>query len=79
MRHFIYIMISLVLGYSLTLIFYMIGGILVQPALFLAKLFTEDRGGDSLLFPFTIINTAFCSLLIYATLRWAIKNFKTKG
>ena len=59
---------SVIAGYGLTLFCYMIGGVLVQPSLFLAKLLFDDRGGDSLILPFGIINTVICSILIYAIL-----------
>ena len=71
MRHLIFILIALVSGYCLTLVFYMVGGALVLPALLLARMFAADRGGDSLLMPFTVINTAICAVLIYAALWWA--------
>jgi hypothetical protein len=77
MRRVIYLLISLVIGYGLTLIFYVAGGSLVQPALFLAKFVVSDRGGDSLLLPFTVINTFLCSIFIYAGLWWATRTLSS--
>lgn len=79
MRQFIFIVIALVLGYGLTLFFYTVGGILVQPALFLAKIVAVDRGGDSLLVPFMLINTVLCAGLIYAALWWATERDRGAG
>jgi hypothetical protein len=59
------------------LIFYIAGGLLVQPSLLLAKMFFADRGGDTLLVPFTVINTGICSMFIYGALWWATKDSKT--
>lgn len=69
MRHLVFIVIALASGYCLTLVFYYVGGVLVLPALSLARVFAADRGGDSLLVPFTVINTtALCAVLIYTVL-----------
>ena len=66
-RHLVFLVIALVLGYSLTLIFIKVGGVFVQPAVFLAKLVVVDRG-NSLLLPFTYINTLLCAGIIYVAL-----------
>lgn len=48
---------AIVIGYAVTLFFYFVGEPLVSPSLFLARQLVSDRGGDSLLFAFTVINT----------------------
>ena len=68
MRHLIWIAIALAIGFVLTFLFYVIGGVWVKPALFLARIFFEDRGGESLMLPYLVINTVLCALLIYAAL-----------
>ena len=67
-RHLAYLVIAVVAGCGLTLVFYMVGAPFVLSALYLARLFAEDRGGDSLLGPFLVANTALCAALVYATL-----------
>ena len=73
MRQLIYAVIAILAGYGLTLVFYMIGGPFVQPALALARLLNDDRGGDGLLPTFLVINTMICSLLVYIGLRCVTK------
>jgi hypothetical protein len=73
MRQLIYAVIAILAGYGLTLVFYVIGDPFVRPALALARLLNGDRGGDSLLPTFLVINTMVCSLLVYVGLRCVIK------
>jgi len=77
MRHVINAFIAILIGFGLTLIFYMAGGPFVQPALFLAKLVATDRGGNTLLPAFLIINTSLCSILIDLGLCWATKRVES--
>jgi hypothetical protein len=72
MRYLIYAVVALLLGYGLTLIFYMAGDPFVKPALLLASLLA-DRGGDTLLPAFLIISAVLCSVPIYFALCWAFK------
>jgi len=57
MKHLLFVIISLLRGNGLTLLCCVIGGGFVQLSLFLARLVVDDGGGDTLLVPFTIINT----------------------
>jgi len=57
MKHLLFVIISLLRGYGLTLLCCVTGGGFVQLSLFLARLVVDDGGGDTLLVPFTIINT----------------------
>ena len=71
MRYLIYAVLcilAIVGGYGLTLICYMVG--FVQPALFLASLIADDKGGDTLLTPFLIINTILYAIPVYVLLAW---------
>lgn len=68
MRHVVFAVIAIVAAYGITLLFYMIGKPLVSPSLFLARQLASDRGGDSLLPAFTIINTLISAVLIYLVL-----------
>jgi len=58
-------------GFGVTLLCYMYGGILVRPGLFLARLVAEDRGGESLMPTFLIINSALVAIGIYLIL-WTL-------
>ena len=69
MRHVLFALIAILIGYGITLVFYMVGQPLVAPSLFLARLLTQDRGGDSLLPAFIVINTLICAVVIYGLLR----------
>jgi hypothetical protein len=69
MRNVLFALIAILIGYGLTLVFYMVGQPLVAPSLFLARLLAQDRGGDSLLPAFMIINTLICAVVIYCLLR----------
>jgi hypothetical protein len=71
-------LIAVVSGYGLTLIFYFVGEPFVLPGLSLARLLAADRGGDSLLMPFMLINTALCAVLVYAVL-WAAGRTRSTG
>jgi len=71
MRNVIYAMIAIVIGYGLTLLFYMFGEPLVSPSLFLARQLSSDNGGDSLLPAFMIINTLICAVVTYLVL-WCV-------
>jgi hypothetical protein len=73
MMHLLYEVIAILVGYGLTLVFYIGGEPLVSPSLFLARLFVPDHGGESLLPAFTVINTVLCSILIYGGL-WATEH-----
>ena len=75
MRNVIYAAIAGVIGYGITLLFYMVGKPLVSPSLFLARLLLTDRGGDSLLPAFTIINTLICAIVIFALL-WVVTTYR---
>lgn len=79
MRHLACFVIAVVVGFGLTLVFYFVGGPLVRPALYLAGLFAVDRGGDSMLGPFLILNTALCAALVYAALCLVGRALKTTG
>jgi hypothetical protein len=68
----LFIIIAVVAGYGMTLLCYIKGGFALQPGLFLAKLFREARGGESLLVPFEVINTTIYSIVIYTVL-WLTK------
>ena len=66
MKTLLFIVISVVGGYGFTLFCYMVS--LVQPGLFLARLVGDDRGGDTILGPFLVINTALSAIGIYLVL-----------
>jgi len=66
MRYLVNAVIAILLGYWITLLFYMIGEPLTSPLLFLARQLSSDRGGDSLLPAWTIFNTLICATIIYA-------------
>jgi hypothetical protein len=66
MKHLLFAVISVVGGYAVTLFCYTVG--LIQPSLYLARLFAEDRGGDTLLVPFLVINTGLSAIGIYLVL-----------
>lgn len=69
MRKVVYAVIAILIGYGITVLFYMVGEPLVSPSLFLARQVSSDSGGDSLLPAFTIINTLICAFVIYALVR----------
>jgi hypothetical protein len=79
MRYLIYAIIAILVGYGLTLVFYMVGGPFVQPALLLASLFADDEGGDTLLPAFLVINTFLCSIPVYLGLGWASNRLRSRG
>jgi phage shock protein PspC (stress-responsive transcriptional regulator) len=66
MKHVLFIVIAVVGGYGVTLLCYIAG--LVQPSLFLARLVAEDRGGDTLIVHFLVINTVLSAVGIYLIL-----------
>lgn len=68
MRNVVFAVIAILIGYGITLLFYMLGEPLVSPSLFLARQLSSDRGGDSLLPAFIIINTLICAIVIYVSL-----------
>ena len=51
MKHLLFVIISLLRGYGLTLLCCVTGGGFVQLSLFLARLVVDDGGGDTLLVP----------------------------
>ena len=60
-----YVAISLAIGLFVTFVFYVVGSPFVRPALYLAAQLVEDRGGESLMTAYTIINTTISA--IFAT------------
>jgi hypothetical protein len=79
MRHLLYPVVAVVSGFGLSLLFYMVGSPLVDPALYLARLFAVNRGGDTMLGPYFVANTALCAVLTYAVLYLAERVAKTIG
>ena len=75
MRNVLYAGIAILIGYAITLLFYMVGQPLVAPSLFLARLLAQDRGGDSLLPAFIVINTLICAVVIYVLL-WSVSKYR---
>ena len=76
MKYLLFVVIAVVGGYAVTLFCYMVG--LVQPSLYLARLVAEDRGGDTLLVPFLVINTGLSAVGIYLIL-WFVTRKRRPG
>jgi hypothetical protein len=76
MKHLLFVVIAVVGGYAVTLFCYMVG--FVQPSLCLARLVAEDRGGDTLLVPFLVINTGLSAIGIYLIL-WLVTRKRRPG
>src|SRR5260221_9230036 len=76
LKHLLFVVIAVVGGYAVTLLCYMVG--LVQPSLYLARLVAEDRGGDTLLVPFLVINTGLSAVGIYLIL-WFVTRKRRLG
>ena len=72
-RNVVFGLVAIFIGYGVTLLFYMVGQPLVAPSLFLARLLAQNRGGDSLLPIFIVINTLICAVVIYGLLWWVNK------
>jgi hypothetical protein len=79
MRHLSYVVIAVAAGFGLTLASYMVGGPLVWPALSLARLFAEDRGGESLLAPFLVVSVVLYAALVYVALWLVGRSSKKTG
>ena len=71
--------VAIIVGYGLTLLIYTAGDPFVQPALFLARLFSADRGGDTLLPAFLVVNTVLCAIPVYLGLRWATSRLRNRA
>ena len=75
MKHLLFVVIAVVGGYGVTLLCYMVG--LVEPSLYLARLVADDRGGDTLLVPFLVINTTLSAIGIYLILWFFTRRRRT--
>jgi phage shock protein PspC (stress-responsive transcriptional regulator) len=75
-KHLVFSIAALMGGFSITFLGYIIGGFILLPGWSLAKLFFEDTGGESLLAPIVIINTAFYAVVVYLILSLTIRSGK---